>query len=145
MPFIHATATSTFRGGSGQFISGRITPAVRAGVKAFTELVLEIAQQNAPVGKKDTGQPHLRDTGKVVMEETGKRVIGHVVFTSEHALYIEMGWGSLGASGPFAGPYDYSTDIQGYIGTGFMRSALDTARDAGKELFKSQVAAEFKF
>ncbi len=114
-------------------------------MKAFADYGLEIAQQNAPVGNRETGEPHLRDTGKVVMEETGKRVVGHIVFTSEHAIYIESGWGIRGSSGPFAGPYNYSSDIQGYVGTGFLRSALDTARDAGKALFASQVAAEMKF
>lgn len=140
MAFIHATATSTFRSGTGQFIAGKITPAVRAGVKAFGDLVLQEAQAIVPV---DTGE--LRDSGKVVMEESAKRVIAHVVFSANHAAYIEFGTGQAGASSPGAGPYSYSATWKGMPARPYLRPALDTAREAGKALFASQVAAEFKF
>ncbi len=140
MSFVHATATSTFRSGSGQFISGRITPAVRAGVQAFAELVLQEAQAIVPV---DTGE--LRDSGSVVMEEGDKRVTGHIVFSAPHAAFVEFGTGQRGAGSPGAGPYSYSPTWKGMAAQPYLRPALDTARDAGKELFKSQVAAEFKF
>lgn len=140
MSFVHATAKSTFRSDAGQFVRGKITPGVRVGVKAFADLVLEEAKSIVPVR---TGQ--LRDSGKVVMTETDKQITGHVVFTAEYAPMIEFGWGILGAAGPHAGPYNYSASIQGYPGTGFLRASLDSAREAGKALFRSQVAAEMKF
>lgn len=140
MGIVHATATSTFRGDSGRFISGRITPAVRAGVQAFADLVLEEAKAIVPV---DTGE--LRDSGSVVVVEGAKSVTAHVVFSAGHGSFIEFGWGALGASGPNAGPYAYNTSIRGYAGSAFLRPALDTSRQAGKELFNSQVSAAMKF
>lgn len=140
MSFIHATATSTFRGNLGQFVSGKITPAVRAGVKAFGDLVLQEAQAIVPV---DTGE--LRDSGSVVMEESVKRVVAHVVFSAPHSAFVEFGTGQAGASSAGAGPYSYSATWKGMPARPYLRPALDTARDAGKALFASQVAAEFRF
>ncbi len=140
MSFIHATATSTFRGNLGQFVAGRITPAVRAGVEAFGNLVLEEAKAIVPV---DTGE--LRDSGSVVMEESGKRVTAHVVFSAPHSAFVEFGTGAAGASSAGSGPYSYNMQWPGMRAQPYLRPALDTARDAGKALFASQVAAEMKF
>lgn len=139
MSFIRATATSTFRSNTGQFISGRITPAVRAGVEAFAQMVLQEAQAIVPV---DTGE--LRDSGSVVMEDGDKRVVGHVVFSAGHAGYVEFGTGIRGASSPGAGPYSYSPTWHGMAAQPYLRPALDTTREAGKALFASQVSAEMK-
>ena len=140
MSFIHATATSTFRSGTGQFIAGKITPAVRAGVEAFGNLVLQEAQAIVPV---DTGE--LRDSGSVTVEEGDKRVVAHVVFSAPHAAFVEFGTGQRGAGSPGAGPYSYSPTWPGMAAQPYLRPALDTAREAGKELFRSQVAAAFQF
>lgn len=140
MSFIHATATSTFRGDAGRFISGKITPAVRAGVEAFGQLVLQEAQAIVPVR---TGE--LRDSGAVVVEEQDKRVVAHVVFSADHAAYVEFGTGRRGAASKGAGPYSYSETWPGMEARPYLRPALDTAREAGKALFNSQVAAEFKY
>lgn len=140
MSFIHATATSTFRGNLGQFVAGKITPAVRAGVKAFGEMVLQEAQAIVPV---DTGE--LRDSGSVVMEESAKRVTAHIVFSAPYSAFLEFGTGIAGASSPGSGPYAYNMQWPGMAARPFLRPALDSARDAGKALFASQVAAEFKF
>lgn len=140
MSFIRATATSTFRSGTGQFIAGKITPAVIAGVTAFTQLVYEESQILVRVDKGD-----LKASGKVVIEVKDKQVIGHVIYDSEHAGYNEFGTGQRGAASAGAGPYNYSATWPGMAASPFLRPALDTAREAGKELFRSQVAAEFKF
>ncbi len=140
MPSIRATATSTFRGDLGRFISGRITPAVVAGVEAFATLVLQEAQSIVPV---DTGE--LRDSGSVVMAETEKSVTGNVVFSAGHAGYVEFGTGIRGSESAGAGPYSYSATWPGMAAQPYLRPALDIARDAGKSLFASQVAAAFRY
>ena len=139
MSFIRATATSTFRSNTGQFIAGTITPAVRAGVEAFANLVLQEAQAIVPV---DTGE--LRDSGSVVVDEGDKRVVAHVVFSANHAGFVEFGTGRRGAESAGAGPYSYSPTWPGMASQPYLRPALDTAREAGKALFASQVAAEMK-
>ena len=140
MSFIHATATSTFRSDIGRFIVGKITPAVRAGVEAFGNLVLEESQAIVPV---DTGA--LKESGSVVVVETDKSVTAHVVYSASHAGYVEFGTGIRGASSAGAGPYAYNPSWPGMVAQPYLRPALDTARDAGKALFNSQVAAAFKF
>lgn len=139
MPIIRATVTSTPRGDSGRFIAGRVTPAVRAAVDAAAKFVLQEAQAIVPV---DTGE--LRDSGKTVIVEQDKRIVGHVVFTAEHAGYCEWGTGIRGASSPGAGPYNYSTTWPGMPARPYLRPALDSAREVIKELFRSQIAAEMK-
>ncbi len=139
MGIVRATATSTFRGDLGRFITGKITPAVRAGVEAFGQLVLDEAKAIVPV---DTGE--LRDSGVLSVEDKPNSVVAIVAFTANHASFIEFGWGSLGASGPNAGPFNYTTSIKGYAGSPFLRPSLDLAREAGKELFNSQVSAALK-
>jgi hypothetical protein len=139
MGFLHATATATPRGSRGQFIKSSVTPAVRAGVVAYTQVLFDETQQRVPVRSGE-----LKASGKMVITETEKTVTGHVIYTADHALPIEFGWGSKGAEGPFAGPYNYNTGIGGYIGTGFMRSSLDTTREAGFSLFRGAVSGEMK-
>ncbi len=140
MPSIRATVTSTARGDTGRFIANRITPAVRAAVEASAQFVLQEAQQIVPV---DTGE--LRDSGKTVIVEQDKRIVGNVVFTADHAGYVEMGTGQRGAASPGAGPYPYSPTWHGMPARPYLRPALDTARGVIRELFKSQIAAEMKF
>lgn len=138
--FIRATATYTPRSNSGQFISSRVTPAIRAGVEAFAGLVLQEAQSIVPV---DTGK--LRDSGSIVTEQLEKTVRSQVVFSADHAGYVEFGTGIRGESSPGAGPYPYSPTWPGMAARPYLRPALDTAREAGMMLFRSQVAAEIKF
>lgn len=140
MSFISATATSTFRGNLGQFVAGKITPGVVAGVTAFTQLVYEESQILVPVRDGD-----LKASGKVVIEVREKSVIGHVIYDSPHAGYNEFGTGQRGASSPGAGPYNYSASWPGMAASPYLRPALDTARDAGKALFASQVSAAMRF
>ena len=140
MGFIRATATATFRSDAGRFIQGKITPAVRAGVEAFGNLVLEESQALVPV---DTGE--LKASGSVVVVETDKTVRAEVVYSAGHAAFVEFGTGIRGASSPGAGPYSYSPTWPGMVAQPYLRPALDAAREAGKALFNSQVAAAFRF
>lgn len=140
MPTIRATVTSTPRGDSGRFIAGRITPAVRAAVEASAKYVLQEAQAIVPV---DTGE--LRESGTTAIVEQDKRIVGSVVFTADHAGYVEFGTGQRGAASPGRGPYPYSPTWHGMPARPYLRPALDSARDVIRELFKSQIAAEMKF
>jgi HK97 gp10 family phage protein len=132
--------TSTARGDTGRFIANKITPAVRAAVQASAQFVLQEAQAIVPV---DTGE--LRDSGKTVIVEQDKRIQGMVVFTAEHAAFVEFGTGQRGAASPGAGPYNYSASWPGMPARPYLRPSLDSARDVIRELFKSQIAAEMKF
>lgn len=139
MSFIHATATSTPRGNLGQFIAGRVTPAVRAGVAAFTQAIYDESQSLVRVR---TGE--LKASGKQVITETEKRVTGHVVYDAPHAGYVEFGTGIRGAESAGAGPYSYSATWPGMPAQPYLRPALDIARETGFALFKGAVSAEMK-
>lgn len=140
MPKITAVARALPRSAStGQFIAQRITPAVKAGVTAFANLVLEEAKAIVPV---DTGE--LRDSGGVVVQETEKSVRALVVFTAEHAGYVEWGTGLRGSQSPGRGPYPYTLSWPGMPARPYLRPALDTAREAGLALFKSQIVVGMK-
>ncbi len=117
-----------------------MTPAVRAGVQAFGQLVLQEAQSIVPV---DTGE--LRDSGVVTIEETGKTVRAVVAFTAGHAAYNEFGTGQRGAASAGAGPYPYSPTWHGMPARPYLRPALDIAREAGMDLFRGQVRAAMKY
>lgn len=139
MSFIRATATSTFRGNLGQFISGRITPGVVDGVTKFTQIVYDESQILVPVDKGD-----LKASGHVVIEVKDKQVVGHVIYDSEHAAYNEYGTGIAGASSPGAGDVSYNMQWPGMPATPFLRPSLDSARDAGMSAFKGSVAAQMR-
>lgn len=139
MSIVNATATYTPRGDAGQFVSSRVTPAARASVEASAQFVLAEARAIVAV---DTGQ--LRDSGKIAVEQTGKIVRSHVVFDAPHAMYVEFGTGVAGAASPGAGPFDYDPSWPGMPSQPFLRPALDSAREVVKELFKSNIALEFK-
>ncbi len=121
MPSIRATATSTPRNDLGQFIASRVSPAVRAGVEAFTQLVYDESQINVPV---KTG--FLKSTGEQRIVETDKTVRGEVAYTADYASHVEY-------------------LIFSRVGSrAYLRPALDSARDAGFALFKGQVSAAMK-
>ena len=115
---MHATATFTQRMSTGQFIANRIKPGVRASVEASGQLVVDEAKVIVHV---ITGQ--LRDSIHSVVRETEKTVIADVVADAPYASYEEFRVG--GAKGP---------------SHAFLRPALDTTRQAIRDLFKSQVA-----
>ncbi len=125
MAFIRATATATPRGNRGQFIQSRVTPAVRAGVVAFLGVAHEEAQANVRVktGRlkaSGTEDPFPQDEpGGIRIIETAKTVRGELVYTAPYASFVEFRFS-------------------------FLRSALDTARDAGMVLFRGQVSAAMK-
>lgn len=121
MAFLRATATATPRGDRGRFIATKVTPAVRAGVQAFTQVVYDESQNLVPV---KTG--HLKSTGGMRIEETEKTVRGVVEYTADYALHVEY-------------------IVFSRVGSrSYLRPALDTAREAGYALFKGAVSAAMK-
>lgn len=140
MPRITAVARALPRSAStGQFIQQRITPAVKAGVTAFANLVLEEAKAIVPV---DTGE--LRDSGGVEVQETEKSVRALVVFTAEHSAYVEFGTGLRGSQSPGRGKGPYKLSWPGMPAQPYLRPAMDSAREAGLTLFRGQIAIALK-
>lgn len=121
MTFLKATATSTPRGNRGQFIQGKVTPAVRAGVEAFAQVVFDESQNLVPV---KTG--FLKASGAIEIVETPKTVRGEVTYSAPYAAAVEyIVFSKVGSRS-------------------YLRPALDIAREAGFALFKGQVSAAMK-
>ena len=139
MGFCHATATSTPRSNLGQFIAQKITPAVVAGVKAYTQALFDETQDTVPVR---TGE--LKASGQQVIEVQDNRVVGHVFYTAPQAMYTEFGTGIRGEESEWAGPYTYSQTWPGMPGQGWMRRSLDITREAGFALFRGNVSSGLK-
>ena len=137
--FIQATVKSTPRNSAGQFISSRVTPAIRAGIQAYVQTMFDESQALVPV---DTGE--LKASGSIVIEETERRVTGHVVYSAGHAGYVEYGTGIRGAESEGAGPYSYSTTWPGMPAQPYLRPALDSTRETAFGLFKGAASAEMK-
>lgn len=123
MPSIRAYAQATPRSqSSGQFISARITPAVRAAVDAFANVAHEYSQEyvNVKTGRlkaSGTKSPFSQDApGGVDIAETDKTVRATITYTAPYASYVE--W-------RFA----------------WLRRALDNARQDGMALFRGQISA----
>lgn len=134
--FLTATATYRPRGDTGQFIAAVVSPAVRASVEAAAQLIVQEAQAICPV---DTGA--LRDS--ISAEDpvdTDTTSVAKITAGAPYAGYVEYGTGIRGSESPGAGPYPYSPTWKGMAAHPFMRPALDTTRDAVRELFASQIA-----
>ena len=141
MSFIRATATSTFRfDATGRFISQRVTPAVVAGVTAYTQALFDETQAQVHVRSGE-----LRDSGKQVIEVKDKSVVGHVVYSAPQAWFTEWGTGRRGAESEMAGPIVYSETWPGMPAQGWMRRSLDTTREAGFALFRGNVSSGLRF
>lgn len=132
---LHADMVWTPRNDLGQFISQRLSPAAEAGVTEWARLVLDRAQQLVPVR---TGE--LKGSGKVVVRKTERTVVASVVFTAEHAGYVEWGTGLRGSSSAGAGPYPYSASWPGMPAQPYLRPAADETRSEGREACKREVA-----
>jgi HK97 gp10 family phage protein len=137
------TATASYKPRSeftGTFISGRVTPAVSASVEAAAQLIVNEAQAICPV---DTGA--LRDSisagGPV---ESNVSSVVKITAGAPYAGYLEFGTGIRGSESPDRGPYPYSPTWPGMAPRPFLRPALDTTRDAVRELFASQLAIALK-
>ena len=129
------------RGDLGRFIETKITPGVIASVKAAQGLIVQEAKALCPVG--ETGD--LRDSiGPEDPEETGKSVVGAVTASAPYAGYVEYGTGIRGSKSEGAGPYPYSPTWPGMEAQPFLRPALDTTREAVKELFASNLSISLK-
>jgi HK97 gp10 family phage protein len=137
------TATVSYKPRSeftGTFISGRVTPAVSASVEAASQLIVNEAQAICPV---DTGA--LKDSisagGSV---ESNVSSVVKITAGAPYAGYVEYGTGVRGSESPGAGPYPYTMTWKGMRAQPYMRPALDTTRDAVRELFASQLAIALK-
>lgn len=121
---LSATATYTPRGSTGQFVEAKITPGVKAAVQASGQLVAEEARSLVHVLSG-----RLRDSIHSAIREGdgGRTVIADVIADAPYAAVEEFRIG--GARGP---------------SHAYMRPALDTARQAIRELFNSQVALGLK-
>lgn len=123
----------------GQFISGRVTPAAVEGVTAWCNLVLNRAKEIVHVRSGD-----LRDSGMVEVTVDGRRVVGRVIFTSEHAGFAEYGTGQRGSSSANAGPYAYDPNWKGMYPIPFIRPASDEMKQEGADLCRQTVALALK-
>lgn len=128
------------RSDAGRFITARIIPGLTQSIQAAQGLIVQEAKNLCPVR---TGA--LRDSIAAVQpEETGKTVVGQVEASAPYSAYVEFGTGIRGATGPNPGPYPYSETWSGMEARAFMRPALDTTRDAVREIFASQLAISLK-
>jgi len=133
---IHATATFTPRGSAGQFVTVKVTPAVRASVEAAGNLIKSTAQELCPV---DTGA--LRDSITSEVTETDRTVRASVGPRGvDYANFVEYGTGQAGASSPGAGAGPYSLSWPGMPAQPYMRPALDSSKEAILELFASNIS-----
>jgi len=129
---LRARVTWAPRSDIGQFISTRITPAVRQATRDACDALVEEAKTLCPV---DTGA--LRDSIKADVADGDRTVVGTVSANTSYASYVEYGTGIRGASSVGAGPYPYSPNWPGMPAQPFMRPAADTSRDMIKERYKS--------
>lgn len=137
---LKARVQYTPRSSAGQFIAATITPGVIASVKAAQGLIVQEAQSMCPVR---TGA--LRESiAAVEPDDSGKTVTGAVEATAPYAGYVEFGTGIRGAASPGAGPYPYSPTWPGMEAQPFLRPALDSTREAVKEVFASNLSIALK-
>lgn len=118
-------ANANFRPGNVAAAMDHITTrAINATTKA-TNRILDTALSLVPV---DTGE--LKSSGKATVVWSGTIVKGRVEFTAGHAAFAEFGVGQRGSAGQWAGPYPYSSKINGYAGFGYLRGALYQNRES---------------
>jgi HK97 gp10 family phage protein len=126
------SASATFRPRSdlGRFVEANVTPAVIASVQAACELIQTDAQALCPV---DTGA--LRDSIQITLDTSGSTIVGRVGPTMYYAEYVEYGTGRRGGPAPYA----HVLSWPGQKPQPYMRPALDGAKDAVLDLFRSNL------
>ena len=117
---VRATATWTPRNSAGQFIETVVKPAAMEAARAAAQLVLDKSQPLVPV---DTGE--LKSSGKIIERQTDKTVVAEIVYTADHAAYVEFGTGARGAASAGAGPYAYDANWPGMAARPYLRPAID--------------------
>ncbi len=132
---LRAAAVWTPRNDLGQFVSEKVGPAAMDGVTAWANLVLERAQQLVPVR---TGE--LRDSGHIEVLIVNGRAVAMVVFSADHAGYVEWGTGLRGASSAGAGDGPYSSTWPGMEAQPYLRPASDEMKEDGANLCRQTVA-----
>lgn len=117
---VKSTVTWTPRSNLGQFVSTRITPAVRNAVAGCVDIVVAEAKSIAPVR---TGYMRDHITGKV--EDKERTVVGAVTSEAGYSGFVEFGTVHMEAQP-------------------FMRPALDTARERIRSQFSSAMSVALK-
>ena len=131
---MQATAIYRPRSSAGQFVSVRITPAVRQSVEEVTQMVFDRSQQLVPV---DTGA--LKASGSMQIEDLDATIRGTGSYSAEYAPYVEFGTGIAGAASAGAGPGPYSPDWPGMPAQPFQRPAVDEVKPQADEIFRHNI------
>lgn len=121
----------------GRYAQSYISPACVAAVQTSAEYVQQLAQGYCPV---DTGALQASITVDEV-EETGKTVSTRVGPHMPYAEYVEFGTGRRGEESAGAGGGPYKQDWAGQAAQPYMRPALDEAKPAVLEIFRSNIEA----
>lgn len=130
-----AKATFRPRSSAGQFIQSYINPGVVASVEAVAQRIFDLSQDFVPVRSGE-----LKASGKVVIDDSGKTAVGTVVYTAEHAPYVEFGTGIAGAASAGAGPGPYRNDWPGMVAQPYLRPAMDEVKGTARDLFGANIA-----
>lgn len=136
---IRAVAVFRPRDDFGHFVQPIVTEGVRASVEASGKLVEQEAKLICPV---ETGA--LRESIHTTVQEQGVTVVATVSSDLEYAPYVEFGTGARGSASSGAGPGPYRGDWPGQPAQPFLRPAIDTAREAIRDIFKEQIGVAFK-
>lgn len=137
---ISATATFTPKLSPSSFVSGVISPAVRASCQAAAQLIQQAAQAKCP-----------RRTGRLADSIAVEVIDGDVQMSAtvgprgvDYDFYVEFGTGRRGAGSAGAGPYPYKESWPGMAAQPYMRPAIDESRDAILDLFASNITPALK-
>ena len=140
-------ARATFKGADFSRLENIVRQKVYDAVTDGTVAVLEESRRSVPV---DTGD--LAKSGQHIVEYKGYySVVGYVSYDAPWAAFVELGTGIRGMGTypyalpqegvPFTGAWQYDFRNQGWIGHAaqpYLRPALDFARDAIMDAFKSR-------
>lgn len=129
---VNIFATATFQPGAAAAVLEQITAGVLAATTRASDTVRDLAKERCPV---DTGALQQSIFSVVTLE--GDLVTGSVVADMPYAAFVEFGVRQLGASGEWAGPYQYSSG-KGFAGFGYMRGALDQSWESILDAYRSE-------
>ena len=126
-------ASSNFRLGNIAAVQQNITARVITAVTEGSNDVLHLSQDRVPIKTGD-----LYSSGHIVVTVEQQTVTGEIIYDAPYAIYPEMGIGRLGASGEWSGPYEYSDNINGFAGVGYLRSSLDDSQSDILQKYRDQ-------
>ena len=126
-------ATATFRAGDLSRIESLLVPRIIEAVTVGTQAVFDESQVLVAV---DTGE--LKASGSQAVEWKGQKVTGTIVYSAEHAAFVEFGTGIRGSESAGAGPVAYNPTWPGMPAQPYIRPALDAKQGEIKEAFAAQ-------